>query len=88
VNHRHRKVLHALFSHPIPTNIHLHDVEHVMKELGAEMGHSGSGRLSVKLNGSALTVHGSDHGLSKDEVTGLRHFLQSVGIDPERDYPL
>jgi hypothetical protein len=88
MNHRHRKVLHSLFSHPIPTNIHLHEVETVLKDLGAELGHSGHGRVSVALSGKTLSVHGGDHGLSKDEVTSLRHFLTECGVDPVRDYPL
>ena len=88
MNHRHRKVLHSLFAHPIPSNIHLHEVESVFKELGAELSHTSHGRLSVALNGQNVTVHGSDHGLSKDEVSGLRRFIEGCGIDPARDYPI
>ena len=36
MNHRHRKVLHALFAHPVSANIHFRDVESVFKELGGE----------------------------------------------------
>jgi hypothetical protein len=88
MNHRHRKVLHSLFSHPLPSNIHLHEVESVFKELGAELGHSGHGRLTVSLNGHAASFHGSNHGLSKDEVVSMRKFIEACGIDPGRDYPL
>ncbi len=88
MNHRHRKVLHSLFSHPIPSNIHLHEVESVFKELGADLSHTGHGRLNVALNGNNATVHGSDHGLSKDEVSSLRRFIETCGIDPVRDYPI
>lgn len=88
MNHRHRKVLHSLFSHPLPSNIHLHEVEAVFKEMGADLSHSGHGRLSVELAGKQITVHGSDHGLSKDEVSTLRKFVESCGVDPSRDYPL
>lgn len=88
MNHRHRKILHSLFSHPLPSNIHLHDVESVFKEMGAELGHSGHGRLTVTLNGQSATFHGSDHGLSKDEVANLRKFIEACGVEPARDYPL
>jgi hypothetical protein len=88
MNHRHRKVLHSLFSHPLPSNIHLHEVESVFKELGAELSYSSHGRLTVALNGKNATVHGADHGLSKDEVSSLRRFIESCGVDPVRDYPL
>ncbi len=88
MNHRHRKVLHSLFSHPLPSNLHLHEIEHVFKELGADIGHTGHGRMTVTLNGKNTTFHGSDHGLSKDEVTSLRHFIESAGVDPVRNFPL
>lgn len=79
MNHKHRKVLHGVFSHPIPSNIHLHDVETAMKELGAELGHSSHGRVTVTMNGHTASFHGADHGLSKDEVTSVRKFLESCG---------
>ena len=88
MNHKHRKVLHSLFSHPLPSNIHLHEVESVLRELGADLGHTGHGRLSVTLKGHAASFHGADHGLSKDEVSNLRNYIETCGIDPERDYPL
>ena len=88
MNHRHRKILHSLFSHPLPSNIHLHDVETVFRELGAELGHTGHGRLSVALKGQSASLHGSDHGLSKDEVSHVRKFIESCGIEPSRDFPI
>jgi hypothetical protein len=88
MNHRHRKILHSLFSHPLPSNIHLHDVETVFRELGAELGHTGHGRLSVSLKGQSASLHGSGHGLSKDEVSHIRKFIESCGIEPSRDFPI
>lgn len=88
MNHRHRKILHSLFSHPVPGNIHLHDVETMFRELGADTGHTGHGRLNINLNGKAASFHGAGHGLSKDEIGHLRKFIGSCGVDPARDYPL
>lgn len=88
MNHKHRKVLHSLFSHPIPGNIHLHEVETVLKEMGAELSHSGHGRLSVSLRGQRATFHSADHELSKDEVHHVKRFIEACGIEPTRDYPL
>lgn len=88
MNHRHRKILHSLFSHPVPGNLHLHDVETVFRDMGAALGHTGHGRLSVALNGQNTTFHGGNHGLSKDEVANIRRFIETCGIDPQRDYPL
>jgi len=33
MNHRHRKVLHSVFAHPLASNIHVHDVEKLFGEL-------------------------------------------------------
>ena len=88
MNHKHRKILHSLFSHPVPSNIHLHEMEHVFKDLGAELDHSGLGRLMVSMNGHKATFHGADHGLSKDEVHNMKKFIETCGIEPARDYPL
>ena len=88
MNHNHRKVLHSIFSHPVPSSVSLRDVESVVKEMGGETGHSGHGRLTLKLNGHSGSLHGQGHELSKDEVVQLRKFLQQCGVDPARDYPV
>lgn len=82
MNHRHRKVLHALFSHPVSANIDPKAVHAVFEELGAEVSHNGSGRVAVKLNGQAHAFHDARHSLSKDEVVQIRNFLASAGVDP------
>ena len=88
MNHRHRKVLHALFAHPVSANIDPKAVVSVLEDVGAEVTHTGHGRLSVKLNGHAHAFHDSHHSLSKDEVVDIRSFLTTAGVDPERDFPL
>jgi hypothetical protein len=88
MNHRHRKVLHAIFDHPVSANIDPKAVEAVFEELGAEVTHNVSGRLAVKLNSQAHAFHNTQHSLSKDEVVAIRHFLTQADVDPVRDYPL
>lgn len=88
MNHRHRKVLHALFAHPISANIELKDVASVLRELGAEVDHDNKGRLSVKLGGHSAHFAAPHHGMSKDEVVKIRKFIEGCGIDPQRDYPV
>ncbi|MBR0673664.1 hypothetical protein [Neoroseomonas soli] len=82
MNHRHRKVLHAIFAHPVSANIDPRAVQAVFEELGAELAHNGSGRVGVKLNGHAHAFHDSRHSLSKDEVVEIRNFLSQAGVDP------
>ena len=88
MNHRHRKTLHSLFTHPVSGNIELKDVEHVFLELGASLSHGHGGKLSVELTGKSASFHGHGHSLSKDEVSKIRKFIETCGIEPERDYPL
>ncbi len=40
------------------------------------------------LKGQSASLHGSDHGLSKDEVSHVRKFIESCGIEPSRDFPI
>ena len=82
MNHRPRKVLHALFSHPVSANIDPKAVQAVFEELGAEVAHTGTGRIGVKLNGHAHAFHDTHHSLSKDEVVQIRNFLGQAGVDP------
>ena len=88
MNHRHRKVLHQLFQHPIATNVHFGDVETVLKELGATLENRSGDAFSVALNGHNAVFHRAHHEVPKDEVMKLRHFLDGAGVVPARDYPL
>ena len=88
MNHRHRKLLHALFSHPLPANLDRREVESLMSEIGASVDHSGHGRLLFRHAGHSVSIHASEHDLSKDDVVHLKKFVEACGIDPARDYPL
>jgi hypothetical protein len=88
MNHRHRKVLHQIFAHPINPNLHFRDIETIFSELGGELDHSGSGKLQVKLNEHTANFHVSGHDVPKEEVIQIRKFIETCGINPDRDYPL
>ncbi len=88
MNHKHRKTLHALFSHPLSGNISIKDVGHVFSELSAEVGHGHGGKLSVTLGGHTANFHDHGHSLGNDEIVQIRKYLQTCGVEPERDYPL
>lgn len=88
MNHKHRRVLHAVFAHPINANLEPRQVYSMLEELGAEVTHGGHGHDIVKLNGQTHGFHEASHSLSKDDVMALRKFLQAAGINPTRDYPL
>lgn len=88
MNHKHRAILHALFSHPISNSIDSKEVKSMFEAIGGELTHGGHGHLIVRLNGLTHGFHDSQHNLSKDEVSAIKKFLTEAGIDPARDYPL
>jgi hypothetical protein len=88
MNHRHRKVLHALFAHPVSSNIDPKQVHATLEDLGAEVSHGGHGQVLVRRNGHSHGFHDTRHSLSREEVGALRRFLEAAGVEPQRDYPL
>ncbi len=87
MNHRHRKVLHALFAHPVSANIDFKDVQSVLKELGADIEERNASRVAVTLKGHTVLFHHAQHSLPKDEVQQIRRFLIDCGVAPEQ-YPI
>lgn len=87
MNHHHRKVLHALFEHPVSGNIDFKQMESVLRELGAEIDNRSGARIGVTLKGHTAAFHHASHSLTKDEVAHIRGFLETCGINPD-DYPL
>jgi hypothetical protein len=88
MNHHHRKVLHALFSHPVSANLDPKQVHAALEEIGANVARGGHGQVVVTLNGHTQGFHDTHHSLSKEEVGAIRKFLSSAGVDPARDWPL
>jgi len=87
MNHRHRKVLHALFAHPVSGNIHFRDVEHLLTELGAALENRSGARVGVTLDGHTIAIHHAQKSLPLEEVQQIRKFLETCKVDPA-DYPL
>ena len=88
MNHKHRKVLHALFAHPMSGNISLKEVESVFRELGADVEERQHSKIAVTLNGHTVAFGHAKHSLPKEEVVLIRKFIADCGIEPARDYPL
>lgn len=88
MNHKHRKVLHALFAHPVSANLSPRDVEAVLKELGAEIEQRHGGRIGVRLNGHFAEFSHSGHALAPQQARRIAKFVGEAGIDADRDYPL
>ena len=80
MNHHQRKVLHAIFAHPVSANLDMKDVMNVLTGLGAEIDTRTKSRIGVKLNGNETLLHLTQHSLLKAEVMQIRKFLESCGI--------
>jgi hypothetical protein len=88
MNHKHRKVLHALFAHPVSANISMHDVEAVLKELGGTIEQRRGARRGVHLKDHFTELSHTSHSLQPMQVQQVRKLIAEAGIDPVRDYPL
>jgi hypothetical protein len=88
MNHKHRKVLHALFGHPLSANISTRAVESVIEDLGGKIDQRHGGRIGVHLNGHFAEFSHDTHTLSPEHVQKVRKFIGDAGIDPNRDFPL
>jgi hypothetical protein len=80
MNHHQRKVLHAIFAHPVTGNLDLKDVLNVLTGLGAEIDAKTKSRVGVTLNGQTTILHLTTHSLMKAEVMQIRKFLEACGI--------
>jgi hypothetical protein len=80
VNHHQRKVLHAIFAHPVNANLDFKDVTNVLTGLGAEIDAKTKSRIGVTLNGQTIILRLTNHALLKAEVMQVRKFLESCGI--------
>ena len=80
MNHHQRKVLQAIFAHPVNANLDMKDVTSVLTGLGAEIDTRTKSRIAVKLNGKETLLHLTNHSLMKAEVMQVRKFLESCGI--------
>ena len=87
MNHHQRKVLHAVFAHPLNANLEMKDIVNVLNGLGAEVDFKSKSRVGVTLNGRTTVLHLSSHSLLKAVVMQIRKFLESSGITAEA-YPV
>jgi hypothetical protein len=87
MNHHQRKVLHAIFAHPLNANLEMKDIANVLNGLGAEIGAKSKSRLGVTLNGRVTVLHLASHSLLKADVMQIRKLLECCGITAEA-YPV
>ena len=87
MNHHQRKLLRAIFAHPLNANLEMKDIVNVLNGLGAEIDAKSKSRLGVTLNGRMTVLHLASRTLSKTDVMQFRKFLESCEITAEA-YPV
>jgi len=85
MSQKHKAKIEKLFEHPISGNIDVHRLISALEHYGAEVDMTKEHKAKILLNGGHFTLtlsHRSE--LSKDSITNLRHFLESVGVTPDK----
>ena len=84
MSHHNKKVLEAIFAHPISSNIDFKDMENAVASLGVEFEEKAANKVSLSMDGRSVIIHRPhQHTLPKDEVATIRGFLIDCGISPE-----
>ncbi len=80
MNHHQRKILHAIFAHPVNANLEMKDIATVLNGLGAETEIRTKNRVAVNFGGKETVLHLANHTLTRSEVTEVRKFLEACGV--------
>ncbi len=83
MNSKHKKVLEAVFSDPVRSNIVWSDIEKMLKALDAEISEGNGSRVRIALNGIRAVFHRPhpEKETDKGAIISLRRFLISAGIN-------
>lgn len=87
MSHKHKVIIDKVFAHPIATNIDWKKLSNTLKHFGADIKVSNQNRAHISIEGKELTLGLPHHGhelADKPEVTKLRHFLEEVGLTPDK----
>jgi hypothetical protein len=87
LNGHHRRVVDAIFRHPVAHNLEWHDVHALLNHIGAVTVRS-NGEFDVNIGAEHAIIarpHGKD--LDIEEITQVRKFLGKVGLDAAHPVP-
>lgn len=82
---QHVKKIEKVFEHPVSTNIDTNKLMSALDHFGCSVEHSKANKIKISFDGRDLILGFHHSGsLSKDEVLRLRHFLEEIGLTPDR----
>ena len=85
MSHKHKVKVQKLFEHPISGNIDVKRLLSALEHYGAKIDFSKHNKAKITMNNAEFVLAISHtNTLSKDSVVGLRHFLESVDLVPDK----
>lgn len=85
MSHKHKAKIEKLFEHPISGNIDAKRLFSALEHYGMSVDVTKHNKAKLTYNDEefvAVLSHGND--LSKDAIVSLKHFLEKVGLVPDR----
>nr|WP_321268571.1 hypothetical protein [uncultured Sulfurimonas sp.] len=85
MSHKYRAKIEKIFEHPVSGNIDVKRLISALEHYGVEVEITKQNKARLFVHNKEFIMalsHGND--LSKDSVSKLRHFLESVGLTPDR----
>ena len=81
---KHRRILIAIRSHPVPSGIRWEDAIALLAACGAEFKERAGSAIEVYLKNQTVVLHRPHPGneIDKGAVASLRKFLERAGIEP------
>jgi len=83
---KHKAKIEKIFTHPISGNVDVKKVLSALEHFGAEVDMTKEHHAKITMNGKMFSLplpHG-DNSLSKDAIVELRHYLEEVGLTPDK----
>lgn len=87
MSHKHLAIIEKVFAHPIATNLDWKKLKHTLEHFGADISVGNNNRAHIIIEGNELTLGLPHHGhelADKPEITKLRHYLEEIGLTPEK----
>lgn len=85
MGHKHLKKIQKVFQHPVAKDLDTNKLSSTLEYYGCGVERTKTNKFKISFDGRevVLGVHHSGN-LSKDEVMKLRHFLEEIGLTPDR----
>ena len=82
---KHKAKIEKIFEHPISGNVDAKRLVSALEHYGAEVDTNKQHRALIHYNGKEHSLAlGHRNELSKDSIVKLRHYLEEVGLTPDK----